>query len=155
MSLSAWEQQALDSIKDGLADSDRRLVALLTTFTQLASGEEMPVRDEIRSSSRRTIQHSHRKSRHPSQDELCWHARRVYQHLGLQHVMLLLWLLVTAALIAVALVLTRGDSQGTCTGSWPTVCAPSTPASITRPASHDRVANQASYLKMAHVHHSG
>jgi hypothetical protein len=155
MSLSAREQQALDLIKDGLADSDPQLAALLTTFTQLASGEEMPLRDEIRSSSRRTIQHSHRQRRHPSQGELCWYARRVYQRLGLQHVMLLLWLLVTAALIAVALVLTHGGSQGTCTGSWATFCAPSTPASSTRPASPDRVANQASYPKMAYVHHSG
>ena len=37
MSLSAWEQQVLDSIKDDLAGSDPRLVALLDTFTRLAS----------------------------------------------------------------------------------------------------------------------
>jgi hypothetical protein len=30
MSLSAWEEQALDSIKDGLAGSDPQLAALLT-----------------------------------------------------------------------------------------------------------------------------
>ena len=42
MSLSAWEQQALDSIKDGLAGTDPKLAALLATFDRLASGEEMP-----------------------------------------------------------------------------------------------------------------
>jgi hypothetical protein len=42
MSLSTWEQQALDSIKDGLAGSDPELTALLTTFTLLAADEEMP-----------------------------------------------------------------------------------------------------------------
>ena len=45
MSLSAWEQNALDSIKDGLASSDPTLAARLTIFARLASGEEMrPVR---------------------------------------------------------------------------------------------------------------
>ena len=45
MSLSAWEQQALDSIKDGLASADPTLVARLTILTRLASGEEMPARE--------------------------------------------------------------------------------------------------------------
>lgn len=48
MSLGAWERQALDSIRDGLAGSDPQLAALLTTFTELASGEEMPVRKRVR-----------------------------------------------------------------------------------------------------------
>ena len=48
MSLSAWEQQALDSIKDGLAGSDPTLVARLTIFTRLASDEEMPTRRRSR-----------------------------------------------------------------------------------------------------------
>ena len=42
MSLSPWEQHALDSIKDRLASSDPTLVARLTIFTRLASDEEMP-----------------------------------------------------------------------------------------------------------------
>ena len=45
MSLSAREQQALDSIKSGLAGSDPELAALLSAFTRLASGEEMPDRE--------------------------------------------------------------------------------------------------------------
>jgi hypothetical protein len=36
MSLSAWEQQALDSIKDGLAGSDPDLAALASAFNCLA-----------------------------------------------------------------------------------------------------------------------
>ena len=47
MSLSAWEQDALDSIKDRLASSDPALVARLTIFARLASGEEMPAREKI------------------------------------------------------------------------------------------------------------
>jgi hypothetical protein len=36
MSLSAWEQHALDSMHDGLAGSDPELSALLATFNRLA-----------------------------------------------------------------------------------------------------------------------
>ena len=47
MSLRAWEQDALNSIKNGLADSDPALVARLAMFTRLASAEDMPVREKI------------------------------------------------------------------------------------------------------------
>jgi hypothetical protein len=47
MSLSAREQQALESIEDGLAESDPGLASRLGIFSRLASGEEMPERDEI------------------------------------------------------------------------------------------------------------
>jgi hypothetical protein len=47
MSLSAREQQALESIEDGLAESDPGLASRLGMFSRLASGEEMPERDEI------------------------------------------------------------------------------------------------------------
>ena len=43
MSLSTWEQQALDSIKDDLAGGDPALLARLTIFTRLASGEAMQI----------------------------------------------------------------------------------------------------------------
>jgi len=46
MSLSAREQQALDSIEDEMAGSDPKLASLLATFARLASGEEMPVREK-------------------------------------------------------------------------------------------------------------
>ena len=45
MSLSASEQQALDSIEATLTSSDPKLASLLAIFTRLASGEEMPVRE--------------------------------------------------------------------------------------------------------------
>ena len=104
-SMSAWEQQALDSIKDGLASSDPTLVARLTMFTRLSSGEEMPAREKIQVGSQRPTR------------------RRVDQRLSLQGAMLLLvWFVTTVALITFALASNRG-SQGTCTGSWATFCA--------------------------------
>ena len=117
MSLSAWEQDALDSIKDRLASSDPTLVARLTIFTQLESGEEMPTREKIHVGSQRAFRHSRSGPLHTR------------QRLGLQQaVPLLLWLVTTVALIAVALASNRGGSQGTCTGSWATFCTGGTSA---------------------------
>ena len=108
MSLSTREQQALDSIKDDLAGCDPALVARLTIFTRLASGEEMPAREKVHDGSRRAVQ--------------------PYRRLGLQQAVLLLWFVTTIALIAIALACNRGGSQGTCTGSWPTICTGATSA---------------------------
>jgi len=128
MSLSAWEQHALDSIKDGLASSDPTLVARLTIFTRLASGEEMPAREEIQAGSPRAVQRSRTRPVHTG---------RGYQRLGLQQaVPLLLWLVTTAALIAVALVHNRGGSQGTCTSSWATFCSHAISAANSAPGIH-------------------
>ena len=63
MSLNAWEQQALDSIKNGLAGSDPELAALLSAFTRLASGEEMPDREKVPVRSRRALRRSLRGRR--------------------------------------------------------------------------------------------
>ena len=116
MSLSTSEQRALDSIKDGLASSDPQLIALLTTFTRMASSEEMPAREEIRQT-------------------MCPPARPAYQRLGLQRAVLSLWLLIAVVLIPVALILSHGGSQETCTGSLVTSCPNSTHAPSSRPAS--------------------
>ena len=124
MSLSAWEQQALHSIKEGLAGSDPMLVARLTIFTRLASGEKMPAREKIRVGSRRAVQHSRPEPRH---------TRRAYQRLGLQQAVLLLWLVTTVALIAVALAYNRSGSHGTCAGSLATFCTGAASAANSAP----------------------
>jgi hypothetical protein len=82
-SLSTWEQQALDSIKDDLASGDPSLAARLTIFTRLASDEEMPAREKIHVGSRRAVRRSRPEPRH---------TRRPYQRLGLQQAVMLLWL---------------------------------------------------------------
>jgi hypothetical protein len=104
MSLSPWEQDALDSIKNGLADSDPGLVARLAMFTRLASGEAMPVRDTLQAVSQRVVRRGAGRS------------RRMYQRLNLGRAMLLVWLVTTLALIATALATSRA-SAGTCPGS--------------------------------------
>jgi hypothetical protein len=134
MSLSTWEQQALDSIKDGLAGSDPELTALLTTFTLLAADEEMPARVTLRARSRRAVQSSRQKRRRAGQ---------AYQRLCLRYA-LLVWFLMTATIIGAAVSLSRGDTQSACPRSWWAACASQAPASgapftaQTVPAGHRR-----------------
>ena len=129
MSLSAWEQQALDFIEDELAGADPKLASLLATFARLASGEEMPVREEIRKQSLRRG-----NVRRP--------ARRLLPRLGLQRTFLLLWLTVTIVLIAIALVLDHDSRNGPCRGSWGVVCTQQEPVHSPRPAAHKTSAGQ-------------
>lgn len=126
MSLSAWEQQALDSINNRLAGSDPELAAMLATFTQLTTGEEMPVAEEIAAGSRQ----ANRRSVH-----------RFYQRLDLQWAALSLWLLITIALISIALALTSGPTRGTCTGSWAATCISPVPAHSLPPVSRKTAAS--------------
>jgi hypothetical protein len=112
MSLSAWEQQSLDSIRDGLTGSDPELTALLTTFTRLTADEQMPVRATLRARSRRAIQRSRRRARR-GRDR----AGRAYQRLSSRYAVLA-WLVVTMVMIGTALTLSWGDSQPACSGSW-------------------------------------
>jgi len=48
MSLTEPETQALGAIVDGLAGADPRLASMLTIFSRLAAGEQMPVREKTR-----------------------------------------------------------------------------------------------------------
>lgn len=130
MSLSAWETRNLDSIKDGLAGSDPGLAALLATFNQLASGEEMPALEEIRAGLRGVTRWPGRKRRHPRRGT----AGRVYRRLSLRWAPLLLWLLITISLITVGLVFSREGGQTACPRSWAVICVDSAIAHTSHPA---------------------
>ena len=130
MSLSAWEQQALDSIEGGLGGSDPELVSLLATFARLASGEEMPVHERIR------------HPRPPRRGNVRRDGRSRFPHLGWQLTIVLLWLAVTIAAVAVALVLSRGSGNGPCPESWAVVCTQQAPVHSPRPAAHKTSAGQ-------------
>ena len=106
MSFSAWEQDALDSIKSGLTDSDPALAAQLIMFTRLASGEDMPVREKLQAVKRQVARRR----------------RRMYQRLGVGRAMLLVWLVTTLTLVAAALAGSRGDGPRSCAGSFVTLC---------------------------------
>jgi hypothetical protein len=110
MSLSPREQDALDSIRERLAGSDPELAALLATFTRLSSGEEMPAREPVQA----------RKRRHPPRGKMRGPVHRVYQRLGIHQVALLLWLVITIALITTAMAFDRSSQDGC---SWVVISA--------------------------------
>jgi hypothetical protein len=129
VSLSAWEQRNLDSIKGGLAGSDPGLATLLATFNQLASGGEMPALEEIRAGLRGVARGPGHRRRQPRWGT----AGQVHQRVGLQWAAVLLWFLVTISLIAVGLVLSRGGGQGACPRSWAVICVDSATAHTSHP----------------------
>ena len=118
MSLTEPQRQALGAIADGLAGSDPRLASMLTIFSRLAAGEEMPAGEKIR------VRHGRAAAHRP---------RRLYPRLGLQQAMLLLWAVISAGLLAVALILNASASHKACIRSTGTACPSST--SPSRPGS--------------------
>jgi hypothetical protein len=60
---------------------------------------------------------------------------------------MLLWLLITVTLIAVAVALNAGSGHGACTESWATVCIDPAAAHSTGPASNQTAANQAPHRR--------
>jgi hypothetical protein len=136
MSLNAWEQQALESIQNGLAASDPELTALLSTFNLLASDEEMPDSEKLRTGWR-TARRWLRRAR--------WGRGllRACQHLGLQRAVMLLSALATAALIAVMVALSFDGDHATCTQIVAMACvgpapghSPASPSYQTTTAQH-------------------
>ena len=106
MSLNEPQMQALGWIEDSLAGSDPRLASMLNIFSQLAAGEEMPAGEKIRVRRGRPAAHRPRRDRrHPALRHSPPQARRLYPRLGLQQAMVLLWVTITAGMLAVALVL--------------------------------------------------
>jgi hypothetical protein len=115
MSLSQPETQALGTIADGLAGSDPRLTSMLTIFSRLAAGEEMPARDKTRARRGRPAGHRPRRTRrHPRRGIAFPQARRRCARLGWPPGMLVRGAVISAGLLTAALVLTA---------SVPTTCA--------------------------------
>ena len=127
MSLNEPDRQALGCIEDGLACSDPRLASMLNIFTRLVVGEEMPAREKTRARRGRLAAHRPRRARrHPRRGIALPQARHVYQRLGWQQAMLLLWAVVSAALLAIALALNT-SGHNACIQSMGTAC-PSSPS---------------------------
>jgi Protein of unknown function (DUF3040) len=112
MSLNEPHRQALGSIEDRLAGSDPRLASMLNIFSQLAAGEEMPAREKIPVQRRRSAAHRPRRTRrHPRSGRALPQPHRLYLYLGSQQAMLLLWVVISAGLLAVALVLNNSGPR--------------------------------------------
>ena len=107
MSLNQPETQALGSIADGLAGADPRLASMLTIFSRLAAGEEMPAREKTRARRGRLAAHRPRRARrHPRRHTAFPRPHRLYPRLGWQQGMLVLGAVICAALLTAGLALT-------------------------------------------------
>ena len=128
MGFTELERQALGSIADGLAGSDPRLASMLTIFSRLAAGEEMPAREKIRvRRGRPAARRPRRARRHPRRGIAVPQPRRRYPRLGWQQAMLLLGAVISAALLTAALALTA-SGHATCARPMGTAClSPSIP----------------------------
>ena len=128
MSLNEPHRPALGSIEDGLAGSDPKLASMLNIFSRLAAGEEMPACEKIRvRRGRPAALRPRRARRHPRPGRALPQPRRLYRRLGRQQAMLLLWAVISTALLAVALALNTSGHK-TCIRSMGTACpSPSTP----------------------------
>src|SRR5215470_3396979 len=123
MSLHQPERQALGAIADGLAGSDPRLASMLTIFSRLAAGEEMPAREKTRVRRGRPAAHRPRRARrYPRRGIAFPHARRLHARPGWQQAMLVLGAVICAALLTAALVLTA-SGRTTCARPMGTACA--------------------------------
>ena len=99
MSRAGWERQALNSIQSVLGHTDPKLASLLAGFSRLASGEDMPAHERVRSPLRHPP--SRRRSRRRR-------AKAPYHGRGLQRAAILTWLLTSVTLITVAVILSNG-----------------------------------------------
>ena len=98
---------------------------MLDIFSRLAADEEMPVREKIRVQRGRTAAHRPRRARrHPRRGIALPQARRRYPRLGWQQAMLLLWVVISAALVALVL---NTSGHKACIQSMGTAC-PSPPS---------------------------
>ena len=128
MSRTELERQALGFIEHGLAGSDPRLASMLNIFSRLAAAEEMPVREKIRVRRGRPPAHGPRRARrYPRRGTALPQARRRYPRVGWQQAMLLLWVAISAGLLAVALAL-NNSGHNACIRSMGMACpSPATP----------------------------
>ena len=128
MSLTQPVTQALGAIADGLAGADPRLASMLTIFSRLAAGEEMPAREKTRARRRRAAARRPRRARrHPRRGTASPQPRRLHARPGWPPAVLVLGAVISAALLTAALALTA-SGHNTCARPIGTACtSPSIP----------------------------
>jgi hypothetical protein len=99
MSRAGWERQALKAFQSVLGHTDPKLASLLAGFSRLASSEEMPAHERVRSPLR------HPPYRRSSRQR---RGKAPYRGRGLQVAAVLTWLVTSVTLITVAVILSSG-----------------------------------------------
>jgi hypothetical protein len=132
VSLSPREEEALASIGDQLTRTDPDLAAFLASFSRLAEGEHMPLREAVRRRSHRLARRRHCAKKHSRRQ----FGHRPFQRLGIGPAAALLWVVISVMLITIAITFnSRGGSRTDCTEEALTVvCASSVPSHTSSPA---------------------
>lgn len=150
MSLNDWELQALDSIKSEITGSDPDLAALLSAFTRLSSGEEMPNRETVPARSRRALRRFRRARRAVRARGACKRLRSP------RVVLLFLWVLATAGLIAGTVVLGASSGHGSaCTDMVALTCASPASGHSSDPPTHGAATSQPPQQEPANIQQAG
>lgn len=121
MSLGAHDRRALDLIQEDLAASDPALAAMLSAFSRLADGEEMPGRERIQEHGQHGTGRSFRAT-------LAARPGRCWRHMGTQRWVILTWLAVTLLLVTLALVTSHVGSAASCAPRTVGACGYHAPA---------------------------
>jgi hypothetical protein len=128
VSLSAHDRRELRAIEQELTASDPHLAAMLSTFSRLTAGEAMPGPTRIPVGQQPTITLAafglspHRPARR-------WSRRTSRRHPVVRASVLAMWVVITMALLGVAMLLGHSDNNQTCTRSLGMRCVTHTPAS--------------------------
>lgn len=129
VSLSARDKEALDLIEEGLAGSDPRFAAKLSAFSRLTDGGEMPARERIRAAGRPS---AFRGLLLRDSDS----GRRTRPRRSFYWVTLIVWLLISAAMVSVALVLSHSGPPACARGQGTGCANRSVPSAPRVPAGH-------------------
>jgi hypothetical protein len=123
MSFDELDRQALGPIEDGLAGSDPGLASKLNIFSRLVAGEEMLVHEKIQA--RRGWPGARRPRRvrqHPRRGTALRPPHRPYRRSRWPQAMLLVWVVISAGLLTLALVLNTSGRHVSCNRSAGTQC---------------------------------
>ena len=126
MSITRREQMVLDAMEDGLARSSPKLASMLTIFSRLTEGEELPVHEPARELMRALL----REPARPAAGDLGTGsaaagrtgASRTRRYLS-RNAWRWLWLVAAVALLALALTVGHGTGKQPCTALRNQACA--------------------------------
>lgn len=119
MSFNSWEQRTLADIEENLSASAPELASLLAIFNRLTAGEDMPA--HARAPRHLLGARPRRGCRRPSSPRY-QQARQLRALQRLSRACLVLWVIFSAGMVTIAVVLSGVGSQA-CPASWAHACS--------------------------------
>jgi hypothetical protein len=128
VSMSAHDRNELGAIEEELAASEPKLAAMLSTFSRLAAGEAMPGRERIEAGQPPTVIQSAFGLAPRRPGPLRREASSSTRRHRLAGWVVVVWLAMSFALIAIAVALNQTGARASCTGSPVAGCGDHAPA---------------------------